>query len=151
MRKDQTMRAILAAIEAKEAEIERLNIEIGALRAVYNQEAGIAPDRARAKRAPRSNVKTAVLDLLRQVGANGLNAQIAHDLAKENGVDLHIKSVSSLLSRLKSEGTVTYRDSLYRLVEYEPKEPSKPEVPRNYLGRSGLPGLDGVVPLRTSG
>ncbi|WP_374425348.1 hypothetical protein [Paracoccus sp. (in: a-proteobacteria)] len=132
------MKAILAAIEAKEAEIARLSIEVGALREVYNKEAGIVPEKPRSRRAPRSNVKTAVLDLLKQVGTNGLNAQIAHDLAKEDGVDLHVKSVSSLLSRLKHEGVVVYRDSMYRLTEYEPKTPSAPQMP-------------GVVPLRTSG
>lgn len=138
MRKDQTMKAILAAIAEKEEQIARLNIEVGALREVYNREAGIVSEKPQAKRAARSNVKNAVIGLLQRVGAEGLNAQIAHDLAKEDGLDLHIKSVSSLLSRLKHEGTVVYRDSMYRLAQYEPKTPSTPYNP-------------GVVPIRTSG
>lgn len=138
MRKDQTMKAILAAIAEKEEQIARLNIEVGALREVYNREAGIVAEKPQAKRAPRSNVKSAVIGLLDRVGAEGLNAQIAHDLAKEDGLDLHIKSVSSLLSRLKHDGAVVYRDSMYRLAKYEPKPPSTPHIP-------------GVVPIRTSG
>ncbi|MCU0902149.1 MAG: hypothetical protein MUC82_16955 [Cypionkella sp.] len=141
------MKAILAAIEAKEAEIARLNIEIGALRAVYNQEAGIVTERQTSRersRAPRSNVKSVVLDLLRQVGSNGLNAQIAAGLAKERNETLQIKSVSSLLSRLKSDGVVEHRGNVYILKEFAPREPSAPSSEMTETG--------GVVRhLRTSG
>ena len=143
MRKDQTMKAILAAIEAKEAQIARLNIEVGALRAVFNEEAGIKTERPR---AARSNVKSTVLDMLRMVGASGLNAQIAADLAKERSEVLHIKSVSSLLSRLKSDGVVEHRGHVYILKELAPREPASPST-----GPVQPSGAGVVRHLRTSG
>lgn len=73
------------------------------------------------KRAARSNVKQTVLDLLQQVKANGLNANVAVTMAQdERGIRLERGSVSSLLSRMKNEGLVTYRDGLYRLKEHDP-------------------------------
>jgi len=69
-------------------------------------------------RAPRSNVKQAILDLLEEVGAEGLNAAIAVGLAERNGVNLERGSVSSILSRLKSDGAVTYDNERYRLTKY---------------------------------
>ena len=74
-------------------------------------------------RAPRSNVKTAVLDLLEQVKANGLNAAMVVEMALEQrGEHLERGSVSSLLSRLKNEGTVVYDRKVYRLKEYKPDD-----------------------------
>lgn len=92
-------------------------------------------------RAPRSNVKTAVLDLLTQVKGNGLNAAMVVDMAREQrGVRLERGSVSSLLSRLKHEGIVVYDKKFYRLTEHAPVEPE----PR------GNPSAS-VHPLRASG
>ena len=139
MAKDKTMKALLASIEAKEAEIARLQAGLDALREVYNAEAGIEEKKAR---APRSNVKTAFLDLLTKVGSNGLNAHIACAMAKAEGLELQPKSVSSLLSRLKNDNILHHNGAMYMLMEYKPKAPS------------ALPGADAhsvVRPLRTSG
>jgi len=73
------------------------------------------------KRAKRANVKRTVLDLLTAVGERGLNAAIAVDMAAKDGIDLDRGSVSSLLSRLKNEGTVTYDNEVYRLKEHSNK------------------------------
>jgi len=67
-------------------------------------------------RATRSNVKSAVLDLLERVGQNGLNAAIAVEMASQDNVNLDRGSVSSLLSRLKNDKVVSYDGSLYRLT-----------------------------------
>ena len=67
-------------------------------------------------RAPRSNVKQAVIDLLTTVGATGLNASQAVALAAKEGVALDRGSVSSLLSRMKNEGIVGYDGSVYKLI-----------------------------------
>lgn len=67
-------------------------------------------------RAPRSNVKQAVIDLLTKAGAAGINASQAVAMAAKDGVALDRGSVSSLLSRMKNEGTVEYDGSVYRLV-----------------------------------
>lgn len=66
-------------------------------------------------RAPRSSVKEEVLSLLIDAGKNGLNASTAIILADKKGVTLQRGTVSSLLSRLKNEGTVTHDGERYRL------------------------------------
>jgi hypothetical protein len=138
VRKDQTKRAILAAIDSKEAEIARLTIEVGALKAVLDAEAGSNAERTR---STRSNVKSVVLELLERVGRNGLNAQIACDLAQKEGHDLHVKSVSSLLSRLKHDEVVVYVGGVYILKDCVAREPSALATAPNSV----------VRPLRTSG
>ena len=84
-----------------------------------------------AARAAKGSVKNAVLDLLEDVGRSGLNAASAVDLAKAKGIDLDRGSVSSLLSRLKTDNVVVYDGSAYRLKK--------------------LTEMPGVTPLRTSG
>ena len=69
-------------------------------------------------KAGRSNVKRIVLDLLREVGTTGLNAVTACDIAGRRGTNLDRGSVSSLLSRLKREGTVVYDGDRYKLPEF---------------------------------
>ena len=76
---------------------------------------GPAPTAPTKVRATRSNVKSAVLDLLERVGQNGLNAAIAVDMAAQDNLNLDRGSVSSLLSRLKNDRVVSYDGSLYRL------------------------------------
>ena len=83
-------------------------------------------------RAPRANVKQAVLDLLTQVAEDGLNAAIAVELADAKGLRLDRGSVSSILSRLKNEQVVVYEGERYRLPQFS------------------APGAN-IHPLRTSG
>lgn len=84
-------------------------------------------------RAPRSNVKQTVLALLESVGATGLNATTAVEMAAKDGMSLERGTVSSLLSRLKNEGVVVYDGTVYRLKQH---------------AEDGTPN---VHPLRTSG
>ena len=63
-------------------------------------------------------VTETLLELLREVGTAGLNAQLAAKIALERGVNLKRQSASSLLSRLKKEGTVVYEDGRYKLIEF---------------------------------
>lgn len=96
-------------------------------------------------RAPRANVKQEVIGLLQAVKGNGLNAAMAVAMAHdERGVRLERGTVSSLLSRMKNEGLVTYIDGLYRLREHSPasEQHSVAEPPK--------PGAS-VHPLRASG
>ena len=66
----------------------------------------------------RSNVKTTILDLLKEVGTTGLNAATTVEIASRRGIDLDRGSVSSLLSRLKRDGVVEYDGNRYRLPEF---------------------------------
>ncbi|MEM8849378.1 MAG: hypothetical protein AAGE03_05010 [Pseudomonadota bacterium] len=70
----------------------------------------------------RVQIKSIVLDLLEQVGTTGLDAAGAVRLANERGVTLKQNSVSSLLSRLKADGAVTYDGSQYRLGKYSRRD-----------------------------
>lgn len=124
MAKDQTMKLILSQIEEKEAEIKMLSAQVAALRQVYDEASG-APTK---HRAPRTNIKGMVLKLLDEVGEAGLNARKACELAALRGVELNPKSVSSLLSRLASDGVLWYDQTTYRLAQYKPSMP-KPTLP----------------------
>jgi hypothetical protein len=66
----------------------------------------------------RSNVKTAILDLLKEVGTTGLNAQTAVEIAARRGINLDRGSVSSLLSRLKKDNVIEYDKDRYRLPQF---------------------------------
>lgn len=91
-------------------------------------------------RAPRSNVKQEVIDLLRIVKASGLNATMAVEMAKtEHNVEIGRGTVSSLLSRMKNDGIVTYIGGLYRLKEHSEDVPSgdKPSATVHPLRASG--------------
>lgn len=85
-------------------------------------------------RAPRSNVKQTVLEILEEAGVAGVNAAFVVEHAARNGISLERGTVSSLLSRFKSDGTVTYDGSVYRLAT-------------NYQGDK----VKTVHPIRTSG
>lgn len=69
-------------------------------------------------RAPRSNVKGYILALLEDAQARGLNAAMAVEIAEARGETLERGTVSSLLSRFKADGVVTYDGSVYRLPRY---------------------------------
>lgn len=74
------------------------------------------------KSGKRIATKGVVLDLLRDVGTRGLNAQTAVDLANKRGVTLDRASVSSLLSRLKKDEIVVFDNEVYRLKEFAPRD-----------------------------
>jgi hypothetical protein len=68
-------------------------------------------------RGRRSGAKTFILDLLRECGTSGLNAAIACEIGERRGTPMDRASVSSLLSRLKADGVVTYDGDRYRLAD----------------------------------
>ena len=119
----KSMRAIKDLLAEKRQERDRLDIEIGALEQALQAAAGEPTAKQTLKRAPRSNVKGVVLRLLEQVGDTGLNAAIAVDLAKRQNTPIERGTVSSLLSRLKAEGTVIHDGTVYRLKDASRTQP----------------------------
>lgn len=117
MARTKTMKALEEMLAERQAQLTQLRTEIALLEDAIRRTSG-EPEKPQKQRAARSNVKSLVLDLLKEVGADGLNAGIAVDLAQKRGDHLERGSVSSLLSRLKSEGTVTYDGSVYRLSQF---------------------------------
>lgn len=106
--------ALRDQLKAKIAELQQqlAGVEM-AIRAMRGEPT--APTRAR---APRSNVKNYILALLEEVQGRGLNAAMAVELAESRGETLERGTVSSLLSRFKADGILTYDGSVYRLTKY---------------------------------
>ena len=99
-------------LREKIAQRDALNQEIATLtKALGNQRSHMTLGRPR---VPRSSMKTFLLRLLDERGTYGVSAAIAADIARNRGVPIVRSSVSSLLSRLKNEGTVEYDGLVYR-------------------------------------
>jgi hypothetical protein len=115
-----------AKIEERERELTTLKSELVGFQKAYNAIKGKPPERGASMipplRAPRSNVKQTVLDLLQQAGASGLNAAGAVELAAKRNEVIHQPTVSSLLSRFKSDGVAVYDGSVYRLKQFASPE-----------------------------
>lgn len=77
------------------------------------------------------NVKKTVLDIVVEAGVDGVSAAEVVKKAADGGRDLNSTSVSSLLSRLKREGTLELVDG-----RYVPTKP-KPRLALTLLG--GVP------------
>ncbi|WP_127595445.1 hypothetical protein [Nitratireductor alexandrii] len=106
--------ALIKQKEALENQISGLELAIS----LIDDDAGSTSHKSRKRVA----TKGVVLDLLRDVGTRGLNAQTAVDLANKRGITLDRASVSSLLSRLKKDDIVVFDNEVYRLREFAPKE-----------------------------
>jgi hypothetical protein len=112
------MKALLEQRAKLQNELEALKGKIAGLDMAINivQKAGTKTDLQPVSR--RSGVKGFVLDLLRERGADGLNAAVAVEIAAGRGVLMDRGSVSSLLSRLKSDDVVVYENDIYKLKEF---------------------------------
>lgn len=124
------MKAIQQSLDAKRAQLNKLQIEIAALEDVLRMASGTPIAAAAKPRSRRSNLKGWVIDLLKERGDMGLNANVAVEIAQGRGEEIERGSVSSLLSRLKSEGIVEHDGNNYRL--------------RKSTMRTTLPGLDEI-------
>jgi hypothetical protein len=103
----------------KRAELARLQVQIETLESALRRASG-EPETPAKTRTRRSNVKGFLIDLLRQANAGGLNAASAVEMAAKLGEHLERGTASSLLSRFKSEGIVTYDGNVYRLKQSAP-------------------------------
>ena len=66
----------------------------------------------------RGSAKTLLIDLLNEAQFEGLNANIAEEMAKKRGKTLKRGTAGSNLSRMKAEGIVTYDGDKYRLPQF---------------------------------
>lgn len=125
MARGQTLKAIQEAIARLEAERiafnSRIDGRIEGLREALQIQGGSPPVVVQAeerKRTRRGNLKETVLALAEEVAAQGMNAEECISLAKAKGIDLVPGSVSSLLSRLKTDGVLFFDGQRYRLRSY---------------------------------
>ncbi|HEV7458268.1 MAG TPA: hypothetical protein VGN96_15970 [Roseococcus sp.] len=65
-------------------------------------------------RKAKAPIKDTVLTLLMEHAASGLNAATLVSVAGARGISLDRASVSSLLSRLKKDGVLTYDGDVYK-------------------------------------
>lgn len=93
---------------------------------------GVSPSSSSSTKSNRG-VKHILIDMLREVGTTGLNAQFAVDMASRRGISLNVGSVSSTLSRFKADDVVKFDGEKYRLSEFARVLPpaSNVEVLRN--------------------
>ena len=73
---------------------------------------------------PRRNVKRTVMEQVNEAGRSGITATEVVERAKIQGRELDKASVSSLLSRFKREGSLTFDGERYYAVGAAPQEPS---------------------------
>jgi hypothetical protein len=110
--------SILRDLDRATREVEKIKAQESLIRDMIREAKGEPKARLR---APRSNVKQTVLDMLERAGAVGINAAMAVEQAAQQGVSLERGTVSSLLSRLKNEGIVTFEGGVYRLTNLKPE------------------------------
>lgn len=87
------------------------------------------------ERMRRGFVKEHVIRLVTENGERGLISSELVDLAKAQGINLDRGSVSSLLSKLKQDGVLEYRDGKYR-----PAQPIPPKHPGGSGAAMAPPG-----------
>ena len=103
-------------------EIEALRNKVAGVEMAIALIGGDAPARSTGQRSGKG-VKTLLLDMLREAGTTGLNANSAVEIANRKGITLNPGSASSTLSRFKSENVVILGDdNRYRLPEFAPEQ-----------------------------
>lgn len=127
------MRARKADMQRLAEQRDRLLADIEALR---NKVVGIEMAMALIDNGPmeaasparqiRLGTKSFILDLLTEVGTTGLNAVTALEIGQRRGVHLERQSVSSMLSRLKTDGLLVYEDHRYKLAKFASEDRDAP-------------------------
>lgn len=117
------MKIVEERLKEKREELARIQAEIALLEDILAEANG--KPRASSGRQTRTPIKKHVLTYLQNVGANGLNANMVLDMAASDHIELERASVSSLLSRLKSEGVVVYLNDKYVLKEFAEQNTSR--------------------------
>jgi hypothetical protein len=108
------MKRLLEERDRLAAEIEALKHRLAGLNHAIELLSGEPIPHASAGDRRRGNVKSTVLGLMQEFSTNGLSASETVEIAARRGIQLDRASVSSLLSRLKREGTLTYDGAKYR-------------------------------------
>lgn len=118
------MKLLEEALAEKRQQMQKLQIEMATIESLIRRHNGEPAVVEFSGRRRRSNVKGMLLDMLKEVGPGGLNAAKAVEISEQRGEPLERNTVSSLLSRLKADGVVTYDGTFYRLTEFMPSKPS---------------------------
>ncbi|MEC9434078.1 MAG: hypothetical protein VYD87_14335 [Pseudomonadota bacterium] len=113
-------------------EIARLQARLEGVEMAIRAVTGEGGASVSARRTPRSSIKTRVLDMLEEVGATGLTANTVVDVAyKRDGERIEKTSVSSQLSRLKSQDVIVLEDSVYKLTKFAKSKEAQPPAEKS--------------------
>lgn len=120
-------------------EMDALRNKIAGLEMAISLLAGSGEPVESTRSRSSTSVKSVLLDMLKEVGTSGLNAPQAVDMANRRGMTLNLGSVSSTLSRFKTDGAVKYDGERYRLAEFvrEPVQPVANVVEHPGWARNG--------------
>jgi hypothetical protein len=109
-RLEEEVARLYEAAEAARYRLDGLNLAIGLIKKGENPEASTLKD--------AENIKGLLLGLAREVKGDGLNANIAVELAAKRGVALKRGTAASNLSRLKTDNALVHDGQRYRLPEF---------------------------------
>lgn len=110
------MKIVEERLTEKRNELERVKAEIALLEDILAEAAG--KPRPSTGRQTRTPIKKHVLTYMERQGVEGVSANMVLEMAAKDGIELERASVSSLLSRLKAEGTALYLNDRYVLKEH---------------------------------
>jgi hypothetical protein len=127
------MKKLLAAKEKIEAELAELDARRDELKtkiegldfAILTLNDGVAPD---GERRSQRGVKNTILEIVNAAGAAGVTTTEVIDRAKAKGRELNESSVSSLLSRLKSDKVLSFDGDRYRPVDPKDTPQGQPSL-----------------------
>ena len=114
-------------------ELERIRLDIAKLKAEESllvRMLGKMGDETVKRKSPRNRalgVKTAVLNLAFEVGEIGVTSQHMSDAIEKAIPDVAKDTVRSVLSRLKSDGALSYAGDRYYIKEFAPSE-QRPKI-----------------------
>jgi hypothetical protein len=119
------MKMIQDELDRVRLEIEKLKVEEATLsRLLKNM--GATDKSAPALRKRSASVKPLVLDIMRHSGLAGASSIEVDQRVRLKLPDVGKDTPAAILSRLKSEGALVYRNERYYEKQFAPQEPSSP-------------------------
>lgn len=121
----ETMKMIQEELDRVRLEIEKLRVEEATLsRLLRNM--GATDKGAPVVRKRSASVKPLVIDIMREAGFSGASSIEVDQQVRLKLPDVGKDTPAAILSRLKSEGALVYRNERYYEKKFAPQEPSSP-------------------------
>lgn len=120
--KRETMKAIKDELERVQTEIQRLRIEEETLKRLLTSLGEHEEPSSKTIRRRASNVKPFVLQIMEKAGVTGATSSEVAARVQEKMPNVNRDSVSSILSRLKSDGALVYNGERYFDKRYAPQD-----------------------------
>jgi hypothetical protein len=119
----EQMKIIEGELAQVRAEIERLRVKEETLLGLLGKMGGESPSPStQRKRSP--NIKPLVLELMNRAGFTGATSAEVDQAVRQRVPTVAKDTVGSVLSRLKSDGALTYDGERYYEKQFAPKPPA---------------------------